>query len=86
MVTKFNHSAVSITLNIAYLAWSSSPCEVFHDVLHISCTIAFSLDHVKSLLKSNSFYELRNAESVICDRFKKKLPGLLKQNCTNLSQ
>ena len=33
--------------------------------------MAFTLDHVKSLLKSNSVYELRNAESVICDRFKK---------------
>ena len=29
------------------------------------------MDHVKSLLKSNSVYELTNAESVICDRFKK---------------
>ena len=33
--------------------------------------MAFTLDHVKTLLKSNSVYELRNAESVICDRFKK---------------
>ena len=33
--------------------------------------MAFTLDHVKSLLKSNSVYELRNAELVICDRFKK---------------
>ena len=29
------------------------------------------MDHVKSLLKSNSVYELTNAESVIRDRFKK---------------
>ena len=33
--------------------------------------MAFTLDHVKTLLKSNSVYELWNAESVICDRFKK---------------
>ena len=33
--------------------------------------MAFTLDHVKSLLKSNSVYKLRNAGSVICDRFKK---------------
>ena len=33
--------------------------------------MAFTLDHVKTLLKSNSVYELRNAESVICDRFNK---------------
>ena len=33
--------------------------------------MAFTLDHVKSLLKSNSVYELRNTELVICDRFKK---------------
>ena len=33
--------------------------------------MAFTLDHVKSLLKGNSVYELRNAEPVICDRFKK---------------
>ena len=33
--------------------------------------MAFTLDHVKSFLKSNSVYELRNAESVISDRFKK---------------
>ena len=33
--------------------------------------MAFSLDHVKNLLESNSVYELRNAESVICDRLKK---------------
>ena len=31
------------------------------------------MDHVKSLLKSNSVYELTNAESVIRDRFKKAL-------------
>ena len=33
--------------------------------------MVFTLDHVKSLLKSNSVYELRNTELVICDRFKK---------------
>ena len=33
--------------------------------------MVFTLDHVKSLLKSNSVYELRNKELVICDRFKK---------------
>ena len=33
--------------------------------------MAFTLDPVKSLLESNSVYELRNAESVICDRLKK---------------
>ena len=33
--------------------------------------MAFTLDHVKSLLKSNSVYQLRNAELVICDRFEK---------------
>ena len=32
--------------------------------------MAFTLDHVKNLLKNNSFYELRNVESVICDRLK----------------
>ena len=31
----------------------------------------FTLDHLKNLLESNSVYELGNAESVICDRFKK---------------
>ena len=36
-----------------------------------SFTMAFPLDHVKNLLKSNSIYELRNAPSVICDRLKK---------------
>ena len=36
--------------------------------------MAFTLDHVKSLLKSNSVYELRNAELVIWDRFKKTPP------------
>ena len=33
--------------------------------------MAFTLDHVKIFLKSNSIDELRNAESVICDRSKK---------------
>ena len=33
--------------------------------------MAFTRDHVKNLLESNSVYELRIAESVICDRFKK---------------
>ena len=33
--------------------------------------MAFTLDHVKNLLESNSVYELRNEESVICDRLKK---------------
>ena len=33
--------------------------------------MAFTLDHVKTLLKSNLVYELWNAESVICDRLKK---------------
>ena len=33
--------------------------------------MAFTLDHVKSLLKGNSVYELRNGEPVIYDRFKK---------------
>ena len=33
--------------------------------------MAFTLDHVKILLKSNSVYEFRNAESAICDRLKK---------------
>ena len=33
--------------------------------------MTFTLDHVKSLLKGNSVYELRNAEPVIYDRFKK---------------
>ena len=36
-----------------------------------SFTMAFNLDHVKKLLESNSVYELRNAESAICDRLKK---------------
>ena len=39
---------------------------------NLCCFImTFTLDHVKSLLKSNLVYELRNAQSVICDRFKK---------------
>ena len=50
-----------------------------------SFPMAFTLYHVKNLLKSNSVYELRNGESVIYGRLK-KLPGLLKQSCTNLSQ
>ena len=33
--------------------------------------MAFTLDHVKNLLESNSVYELRNVESVICDKLKK---------------
>ena len=33
--------------------------------------MAFTLGDVKGLPKSNSVYELRNAKSVICDRFKK---------------
>ena len=33
--------------------------------------MAFTLDHVENLLESNSVCELRNAESVICDRLKK---------------
>ena len=33
--------------------------------------MAFTLGNVKGLLKGNSVYELRNAESVICDRLKK---------------
>ena len=32
--------------------------------------MVFTLDHVKSLLKSNSVYELRSAESVISNRLK----------------
>ena len=36
-----------------------------------SFTMAFTLDHVKNFLKGNSVLELRNAESVICDRLKK---------------
>ena len=36
-----------------------------------SFTMAFTLDHVKNLVESNSVYELRNVESVICDRLKK---------------
>ena len=32
--------------------------------------MTFTLDHAKSLLKSNSVYELKNADSVICDRLK----------------
>ena len=32
--------------------------------------MAFTLDYVKNMLKSNSVYELRNVESVICDRLK----------------
>ena len=32
--------------------------------------MAFTLDHVKNLLTSNSVYELRNVESVICERLK----------------
>ena len=35
--------------------------------------MAFTLDHVKNLLESNSVYELRNAESVICDKLKKSV-------------
>ena len=31
----------------------------------------FTLDEGKNLLKSNSVYELRNAELVICNRLKK---------------
>ena len=34
-------------------------------------TVAFILDHVKKLLESNSVYELRNAKSLMSDRFKK---------------
>ena len=70
MVTKLNHSVVSITLNIANWAWSSSRCKKFYDVLR-SFTMALTFDHVKNLLKSNSVYKLRNTESVICDRLKK---------------
>ena len=33
--------------------------------------MVFTLDHVKKLQESNSVYEIRNAESVICDRSKK---------------
>ena len=33
--------------------------------------MTFTLDHVKNLLESNSVYDLRNAESVICDGLKK---------------
>ena len=33
--------------------------------------MAFTFDHVKNLLESNSVYELRNEESVICERLKK---------------
>ena len=36
-----------------------------------SFIMAFTLGHMKNLLESNSIYELRNAESVICDRLKK---------------
>ena len=33
--------------------------------------MAFTLDHVKNLLESNSVYELRNSEPAICDTLKK---------------
>ena len=33
--------------------------------------MTFTLNQVKILLESNLVYELRNAESVICDRLKK---------------
>lgn len=33
--------------------------------------MAFTLENVKNLLESDSVYELRNAESVISDRFEK---------------
>ena len=33
--------------------------------------MAFTLDHMENLLESNSVYELRNVESVICDTIKK---------------
>ena len=33
--------------------------------------MAFTFDQVKNLLESNLVYELRNVESVICDRLKK---------------
>ena len=33
--------------------------------------MAFILDHVKNLMESNLVYELRNAKSLISDRFKK---------------
>ena len=36
-----------------------------------SFTMAFTLDHVKSFVKSNSVYELRNVEPEIFARFKK---------------
>ena len=45
MVTKLNHSVVSIMLNIANFAWSGFPCQKFHDVLHISSRRRFLLFH-----------------------------------------
>ena len=45
----------------------------------------FKLDHVKNLLESNSVYELRNAESVICDRLKKSPRVTQRRLCESLT-
>ena len=49
-----------------------------------SFTMAFMLDHMKSLLEKNSVYELGNAESVMPDS-SKNLVGLLKRSFANMS-
>ena len=52
--------------------WKIPPCSSHFFKKNICCFImAFTLDHVKNLIESNSVYELRNAESVIFDRLKK---------------
>ena len=50
-----------------------------------SFPMTFTLDHAKSLLKSNSVYELRNAESVLCDRFKKTSKVTQTKLCESLT-
>ena len=50
-----------------------------------SFTMAFMLDHMKSLLEKNPVYELGNAESVMPDRLK-NLVGLPKRSFTHMSQ
>ena len=47
--------------------------------------MAFTLDHVKNLLENNSVYELRNAESVICDKLKKSPRVTQTKLCASLT-
>lgn len=39
--TQFNHSVVSINLNVATFFWSSSSCQNYQDILHIFSSIIF---------------------------------------------